>query len=112
MGEDMKKIFIINGIILLSLLMIGCGKDKSSVQLLDNQKIVQGTVSNVFDSEEEAYVIIQTDSGEFVIDCQKQSFEQTVENNDFVKVIVEDINVQHGVKVGILFSIIEHNKFE
>ncbi len=108
----MKKIFIINGIILLSLLMIGCGKDKNPVQLLDNQEIVQGTVSNVFDSEEEAYVTIQTDSGEFVIDCQKQSFEQTVEDNDFVKVIVEDINVQNGVKVGILFSIIEHNKFE
>ena len=110
----MKKVFITNGIILLAAMLLfsftGCGKDKEPVKLSDNQKIVEGKVTDVYDDEEGAYVTISTDQGEFIIDCQKKSFEQPVENNDLVKVIVEDTQIRNGSSVGILVSIIEHTK--
>lgn len=110
----MKKIFISKGIILLFALFLflftGCGRDKEPVKLPDNQKIVEGKVTDVYDDEEGAYVTIKTGSGEFIIDCQKKSFEEPVENGDLVRVIVEDLRVQNGSGVGILTSIISHAK--
>ena len=110
----MKKVFITNGIILLAAMLLfsftGCGKDKEPVKLSDNQKIVEGKVTDVYDDEEGAYVTIKTNDGEFIIDCQKKSFEEPVENGDLVRVIVEDLRVQNGSNVGILTSIIAHTK--
>lgn len=111
----MNKSLLTKGIIFISALLLtlaftGCGKEKETVKLSDNQKIVGGTVTDVYNDEEGAYVTIKTGSGEFIIDCQKKSFEQPVENNDLVKVIVEDTRVQNGSSVGNLTSIIEHTK--
>lgn len=104
-----KGIFIISALFLI-FSFTGCGKEKEAVKLSDNQKIVEGTVTDVYNDEEGAYVTIKTETGEFIIDCQKKSFEQPVENSDLVKVVVEDLQVQNGSDVGILVSIIEHTK--
>lgn len=111
----MKKSLITTGIILLSTLLLtfafsSCGKEKDEVQLADNQKIVEGTVTDVYNDEKEAYVTIKTATGEFIIDCQKKSFELPVENGDLVKVIVENVHIQNGNTTGILNAIIEHTK--
>ena len=111
----MEKTLLTKSIILLSTLLltfafISCGKEKDSVKLSDNQKIVEGTVTDVYNDEEGAYVTIKTGSGEFIIDCQNKSFEKPIENDDIVKVIVEDTRVQNGSSVGNLSSIIEHTK--
>jgi len=110
-----KKLLLRKGIIFISALILtfvltGCGKEKETVKLSENQKIVEGTVTDVYNDEKEAYVTIKTGTGEFIIDCQKKSFEQPVENNDIVKVIVEDTRIRNGSSVGILSSIIEHTK--
>jgi len=111
----MNKSLLKKGIIFISALLLtfafsGCGKEKETVKLSDNQKIVEGTVTDVYNDEKDAYVTIKTDEGEFIIDCQKKSFEQPIENSDIVKVIVEDIQIQNGSNVGILASIISHTK--
>lgn len=111
----MKKTLLTTGIILLStflltLSFISCGKKQEEVKLANNQKIVEGTVIDVYNDEKEAYVTIKTSDGEFIIDCQKKSFEEPVENGDIVKIIVEDVYTQDGNTIGILFSIIEHSK--
>jgi hypothetical protein len=106
----LTKCIIFISALILTFAFSGCGKEKETVKLSDNQKIVEGIVTDVYDDEEGAYVTIKTDEGEFIIDCQKKSFEKPIENNDLVRVIVEDMRTQNGSSVGNLTSIIEHTK--
>lgn len=94
--------------LVMALSFMGCGKGKEATGLAEGQKLVEGAIVDIYNDAAagEAYVTLKTADGPFILDCAKKGFDDAIDLNDSVKVVVENVRVVNGRNLGDLHTVL------
>lgn len=92
----------------LALSFMGCGKSEKAPALAEGQKLVEGAIVDIYNDAAagEAYVTLATADGQFILDCAKKGFNDSIDLGDTVKVVVDNVRVVNGRNLGDLDTVL------